>query len=148
MDGISVFATILPATVLPWNATVSVSKKASQSNQLCYYCKAVQWFRSLVAGLSSRKPTFASGSIYVGFVVDEATLGQVFLSLSISWEDGQWLWCQTSTSTETSLTTPQQIIIPVILITNVKKILNEVAEGRIQKRSSKLSMFSLGFLSS
>jgi len=62
-----------------WNATISVSKKASQSNQISYYCKAVQWFRSLVAGLSSRKPTFASGSIYVGFVVDEVTQGQVFL---------------------------------------------------------------------
>jgi len=30
----------------------------------------------------------------------------------------------------------------------VKRILNEVAEDRIQKRRSKLSMFSLGFLSS
>jgi hypothetical protein len=34
------------------------------------------WLRSLVAGLSPRKPGFASGLIRVGFVV---ALGQVFL---------------------------------------------------------------------
>jgi hypothetical protein len=40
---------------------------------------AVPWQRSLVAGLSPRRPGFAPGSIYVGFVVDKVTLGQVFL---------------------------------------------------------------------
>jgi hypothetical protein len=39
---------------------------------------AVPWLRSLVAGLSPRRPGFAPGSIYVGFVVDKVTLGQVF----------------------------------------------------------------------
>jgi hypothetical protein len=40
---------------------------------------AVPWFRSLVAGLSPRRPGFAPGSIHVGFVVDKVALGQVFL---------------------------------------------------------------------
>jgi hypothetical protein len=37
------------------------------------------WLRSLVAGLSPRRPGFAPGSIHVGFVVDKVALGQVFL---------------------------------------------------------------------
>jgi hypothetical protein len=37
------------------------------------------WLRSLVAGLSPRRPGFALRSIHVGFVVDEVALGQVFL---------------------------------------------------------------------
>jgi hypothetical protein len=41
--------------------------------------RAVPWLRSLVAGLSPRRPGFASGSIHVGFVVDKLALGQVFL---------------------------------------------------------------------
>jgi hypothetical protein len=50
---------------------------------------AVPWPRSLVAGLSPRRPGFAAGSIHVGFVVDKVALRQVFLgvlrfSLSIS----------------------------------------------------------------
>jgi hypothetical protein len=40
---------------------------------------AVPWLRSLVAGLSPRRPGFAPGSIHVGFVVDKVALGQVFL---------------------------------------------------------------------
>jgi hypothetical protein len=40
---------------------------------------AVPWLRSLVAGLSPRRPGFTPGSIHVGFVVDKAGLGQVFL---------------------------------------------------------------------
>jgi hypothetical protein len=39
---------------------------------------AVLWLRSLVAGLSPRRPGFAPGSIHVGFVVDKVALGQVF----------------------------------------------------------------------
>jgi hypothetical protein len=35
--------------------------------------------RSLVAGLSPRRPGFAPGSIHVGIVVDKVALGQVFL---------------------------------------------------------------------
>jgi hypothetical protein len=40
--------------------------------------RAVPWLRSLVAGLSPRRPGFAPGSIHVGFVVDKVALGQVF----------------------------------------------------------------------
>jgi hypothetical protein len=40
---------------------------------------AVPWLRSLVVGLSPRRPGFAPGSIRVGFVVDKVALGQVFL---------------------------------------------------------------------
>jgi hypothetical protein len=50
---------------------------------LVYYIKtvyrAVPWLRSLVSGLSPRRPGFAPGSIHAGFVVDKVTLGQVFL---------------------------------------------------------------------
>jgi hypothetical protein len=41
--------------------------------------RAVPWLRSLVAGLSPRRPGFAAGSIHVGFVVDKVALEQVFL---------------------------------------------------------------------
>jgi hypothetical protein len=41
--------------------------------------RAVPWLRRLVADLSPQSPGFASGSIYVGFVVDKGALGQVFL---------------------------------------------------------------------
>jgi hypothetical protein len=41
--------------------------------------QAVPWLRWLVAGLSPRRPGFASGSIHMGFVVDKVALGQVFL---------------------------------------------------------------------
>jgi hypothetical protein len=39
----------------------------------------VPWLRSLLAGLSPRRPGFAPESIHVGFVVDKVALGQVFL---------------------------------------------------------------------
>jgi hypothetical protein len=38
---------------------------------------AMPWHRSLVAGLSPRRPVFAPGTIHVGFVVDKVALGQV-----------------------------------------------------------------------
>jgi hypothetical protein len=38
------------------------------------------WLRQLFAGLSPRRPGFDTGSVYVGFVVDKVTLGQVFPS--------------------------------------------------------------------
>jgi hypothetical protein len=41
--------------------------------------RAVPWIRSLVAGLSARRPGFAPRSIHVGFVVGKVALGQVFL---------------------------------------------------------------------
>jgi hypothetical protein len=41
--------------------------------------QAVPWLRSLIAGLSERRPRFAPGSIHVGFVVDKVALGQVSL---------------------------------------------------------------------
>jgi hypothetical protein len=41
-------------------------------------CVAVSWVRRLVAGLSTRRPVFDSGSVHVGFVVDKVALGQVF----------------------------------------------------------------------
>jgi predicted secreted protein len=37
--------------------------------------KAVPWLRSLVAGLSQRRPEISPGSIHVGFVVDKVALG-------------------------------------------------------------------------
>jgi hypothetical protein len=45
------------------------------------YGRAVPWLRSLVTGLSPRRPRFAPGSIHVGFVVDKVALGQVFLQV-------------------------------------------------------------------
>jgi hypothetical protein len=39
---------------------------------------AVPWLRSLVAGLSPRRPGFEPGSIHVGFV-DKVALEQVFI---------------------------------------------------------------------
>jgi hypothetical protein len=39
----------------------------------------VTWLRSLVAGLSPRRPGFAPASIHIGFVMDKVALGQVFL---------------------------------------------------------------------
>jgi hypothetical protein len=41
--------------------------------------RVVPWLRSLVAGLSPRRPGFAPGSIHVGCVVDKVALRQVFL---------------------------------------------------------------------
>jgi hypothetical protein len=43
------------------------------------YSIQVNIFRSLVAGLSLRRPGLAPWSIHVGFVVDKVALGQVFL---------------------------------------------------------------------
>jgi len=43
------------------------------------YPWVVPWVRRLVAGLSPRRPGFASGSIHVGFVVDSVAQGQFFL---------------------------------------------------------------------
>jgi hypothetical protein len=40
---------------------------------------AMSWLRSLVAGLSPRRPGFAPGSVHVGFVVDKVALEQVYL---------------------------------------------------------------------
>jgi hypothetical protein len=40
---------------------------------------AMPWLKQLVAGLSPRRPGFATGSIHVGFVVDKVALAQVFL---------------------------------------------------------------------
>ena len=36
------------------------------------------WLKQSAAGLSSRRPRFDPGSVYVGFVVDKVALGQVF----------------------------------------------------------------------
>jgi hypothetical protein len=49
------------------------------SIQVRHQRKAVPWLRSLVAGLSPRRPGFAPRSIHVGFVMDKVALGQVFL---------------------------------------------------------------------
>jgi hypothetical protein len=54
---------------------------------------SVPWLRLLVAGLSLRRPRFEFGSIYVGFLVDKVSLGQVLLRgfdflLSISFHCG------------------------------------------------------------
>jgi hypothetical protein len=43
--------------------------------------RAVPWVRSSVAGLSLRRPGFASGSIHVEFMMDKAALGQVFVQV-------------------------------------------------------------------
>jgi hypothetical protein len=37
------------------------------------------WLQRLVAGLPPWRPEFAPGSVHVGFVVDKAAVGQVFL---------------------------------------------------------------------
>jgi hypothetical protein len=42
---------------------------------------AVPWLRRLVAGLSPRRPAFASRSFHVGFVADIVALGPVFLQV-------------------------------------------------------------------
>ena len=41
-------------------------------------CRAVQWFRRLVAGISPRRPGFDPGPVHVGFMLDKVALGQVF----------------------------------------------------------------------
>jgi hypothetical protein len=38
----------------------------------------MSWLRRLVAGLSPRRPGFAPGSVYVGFVVETVALELVF----------------------------------------------------------------------
>jgi hypothetical protein len=43
----------------------------------------VPWLRRLVAGLSSRRSGFDTGSVHVRFVVDKVALGQVFSNLSV-----------------------------------------------------------------
>jgi hypothetical protein len=45
----------------------------------CNPAQAVPWLRSLVAGLSPRRPGFEPGSIHVGFMVNKVEMGQVFL---------------------------------------------------------------------
>jgi hypothetical protein len=42
-------------------------------------CKAVLWFRRLVAVLSLQRPGFDPRPVRVGFVVDIVALGQFFL---------------------------------------------------------------------
>jgi hypothetical protein len=54
--------------------------KNKQMHELYLYV-AVPWLRLLVAGLSSRRPGFASRSIHVGFVVHKVALGQVYLQV-------------------------------------------------------------------
>jgi hypothetical protein len=41
--------------------------------------QAVQWLKSLVAGLSPRRPGLTPRSIHVGFMADKMELRQVFL---------------------------------------------------------------------
>jgi hypothetical protein len=60
--------------VPPWMATLLTVSVVVRGINV-----AVPWLRSLVAGLSPRRPGFAPGSIHVGFVVDRVALGQVFL---------------------------------------------------------------------
>jgi hypothetical protein len=58
---------------------IQIYKSTERGTIQQHTIRAVSWLRSLVAGLSSRSPGFALGSILVGFVVDKVTLGQVFL---------------------------------------------------------------------
>jgi hypothetical protein len=44
-----------------------------------FVSSAVPWLKRLVAGITSRRPGFAPGSVYVGFVADKVALGQVFI---------------------------------------------------------------------
>jgi hypothetical protein len=46
--------------------------------------RAVPWLRSLVAGLSPRRPGFVPGSIHVGFVVDWDRFFSEFFSFPLS----------------------------------------------------------------
>jgi hypothetical protein len=43
--------------------------------------QAVSWFNLLVAGLSPRRPRFASRSVNEGFMADKVALGQVVLGV-------------------------------------------------------------------
>jgi hypothetical protein len=52
--------------------TYSTSSKTLLQNPQNMFMKAVSWLRHSVTG-------FDPGSVYVGFVVDKVTLGQVFL---------------------------------------------------------------------
>jgi hypothetical protein len=65
------------AAELTLSNIVHVNRVETRGNYM--YHLAVPWLRSLVAGLSPRRPGFAPGSIHVGFVVDKVGLGQVFL---------------------------------------------------------------------
>jgi hypothetical protein len=59
-------------TTLPPSASMACSGIALP---FFFTSQVVPWLRSLVAGLSPRRP----GSVQVGFVVDKVALGQVFL---------------------------------------------------------------------
>jgi hypothetical protein len=57
-------------------ATCSVCVSWPNENHgLRVFERAVPWLRSLVAGLSPRRPGFVSGSIHEGFVVDKVAVG-------------------------------------------------------------------------
>jgi hypothetical protein len=68
-------------TLFPVSDTGHISAVATRTlnTQHLRSALAVPWLRSLIAGLSPRRPGFAPGSINVGFVVDKVALGQAFL---------------------------------------------------------------------
>jgi hypothetical protein len=61
-----------------------IKKRTEKISGVTFWTKAVPWLRSLVAGLSPRRPGFAPWSIHVGFAVDKVALGQVYLVLRFS----------------------------------------------------------------
>jgi hypothetical protein len=71
---------LIESTTQPAFVKPKVHYRAHKCSSLDYILgQAVPWMRSLVAGLSPRRPGFAPGSIHMGFVVDKVSLGQVFL---------------------------------------------------------------------
>jgi hypothetical protein len=68
----SVSATCPATEVCLFRDSVSATCPATE---VCYL--AVSWFRRLVTGLSPRRAGFDSGSVHVGFLVDEVALGQI-----------------------------------------------------------------------
>jgi hypothetical protein len=58
----------------------AASKKAGSIEQVCYQ-QAVSWLRRLIAGLSPRRPGFATGSVHVGFLVGRVILMQLLLQV-------------------------------------------------------------------
>jgi hypothetical protein len=61
------------------NQTCNASVPFKTATELLLTWVAVLWLRRLVTGLWPRRPEFTPGSSYVGYVVDEVALWQIFL---------------------------------------------------------------------
>jgi hypothetical protein len=54
-----------------------------QREQKIKLIKAVPWLRSLIAGISQRRPGFEPGSFHVGCVAERVALGQISPSSAV-----------------------------------------------------------------